>query len=412
MQPTSADRTARPDLSVRPDAHPLLSRVDEALTRELADAVAFRHDLHRHPELSRQERRTTDRLEAAFADLPVRLRRGAQGLGLIVDAGPTTGRRVCLRADIDALAVAEQSGVPFESTHPGVMHACGHDVHTAVVLAAARALAQAAPDVPLRFLFQPAEEATPGGSLDLIALGALEDVGPILSLHCDPTRPLGRVGLQAGALTAAADVFEVVLRGQGGHGARPHETQDLVLVGCEAVQALYHALDRGVDARKPLSISVGVFHAGGTSANVIPAEVRFAGTIRTTDRGVRDAVSGIVERVLAGISAIWQVQHALTLTRGAPAVINDPGVVEVLRAACTDVVGAENIEPTGLPSMGGEDFAWYLDHVPGALLRLGTGLGAPLHSSRFVADDGAVGVGARILANAALRLAAAGSASP
>jgi amidohydrolase len=389
----------------------LWSRVEAALVRERAAAVDFRHDLHRHPELSRQEHRTTARLAEALADLPVRIRRGKDGLGLIVDAGPDAPTRVCLRADIDALALDEQSGVAFPSEHPGVMHACGHDVHTSVVLAATRALVTGAPEVPLRFLFQPAEEATPGGSIDLNAAGAFEGVSHVLTVHCDPTRPLGHVGLQAGALTAAVDVFEVTLRGNGGHGARPHETQDLVLVGCEAVQALYHGLDRGVDARKPLVISVGVFRAGRSSANVIPAEVFFSGTIRTTDREVRDAVPAMLERVLGGIAAIWQVKYELVLTRGAPAVVNDPAIVEALRQACTDVVGAGNIEPTGLPSMGGEDFAWYLDHVPGALLRLGTGLGAPLHSTRFAADDGAIDVGARILANAALRLSRTGSAS-
>lgn len=378
------------------------------------DAIAFRHDLHRHPELSRKEHATTERLEAALRPLGhlVRVRRGPHGLGLIVDAGPEAARRVCLRADIDALAVTEQSGVPFASEVHGVMHACGHDVHTATVLLTLRALVTTRADIPLRFLFQPAEEATPGGALDLIAAGAVDGVTHILSLHCDPTRAVGHVGLQAGPLTAAADVFEVTLRGKGGHGARPHETQDLVLVGCEAVQALYHGLDRGIDARKPLSVSVGVFRAGQTSANVIPAEVYFSGTVRTTDRGVRDAVPAIFERVLRGVCDIWQVAHTLTITRGAPAVDNDPTVVEALREACLAVVGPRNIEPTGLPSMGGEDFAWYLDHVPGALLRVGTGVGAPLHSAHFCADDRAVPTAARILARAALRLSAGETASP
>jgi amidohydrolase len=383
----------------------------EALAPE---AIALRHTLHRHPEISRREHATTDRLEAMLRALPapLRIRRGPGGLGLIVDAGPENARRVCLRADIDALAVTEQSGVAFASEHPGVMHACGHDVHTATVLLALGALVSTHPEVPLRFLFQPAEEATPGGSLDLIAAGAVEGVSRILSLHCDPTRAVGHVGLQAGPLTAAADVFEVTLRGKGGHGARPHETQDLVLVGCEAVQALYHALDRGIDARKPLSVSVGVFRAGHTSANVIPAEVFFSGTVRTTDRSVRDAVPAIFERVLGGVCDIWQVRHTLTITRGAPSVDNDPGVVDALRTACLAVIGSQNIEPTGLPSMGGEDFAWYLDHVPGALLRIGTGVGAPLHSAHFCADDRAIALAARILARAALRLSEADIASP
>ncbi len=391
---------------------PHLDTLDRHLHAEAAAMVAFRHDLHRHPELSRTEHRTTDRLEAALADLRdagrLRIRRGPAGLGLIVDAGPEGSPRTCLRADIDALAVSEESGVAFASTHPGVMHACGHDVHTTAILAATRALAVCAPDRRFRFLFQPAEEATPGGSLDLIAAGALEGVSSILTLHCDPTRPVGRVGLQAGPLTAAADVFEVQLLGQGGHGARPHETQDLVLAGCQAVQALYHAFDRGVDARTPLSISVGTFHAGSSSANVIPAELRFTGTIRTTERAARDAAPAIVRRVLDAVCGLWQVRHDLEIRRGAPSVYNDSALVEALRTACQAVLGPEAIDPPGLPSMGGEDFAWYLDHVPGALLRVGSGVGAPLHSARFVADDAAITPAARILARTARALAESG----
>ena len=377
--------------------------LDAAVLAESPGAVALRHALHREPELSRAEHRTTARLEAALADVVCRTRRGPDGVGLIVDLGPE-GPRPCLRADIDALALDEVTGVPFSSCVPGVMHACGHDVHTAVVLATLRTLAKVAPKRPFRFLFQPAEEATPGGSLDLIRVGALTDVFAALTLHCDPTRPLGRVGLQAGPLTAAADVFEVTLRGRGGHGARPHETDDLVLAACQLVSQLPHPFHREVDARVPHSISIGAFHAGGTSANVLPAQARFAGTLRTPSREVRARSEATFRRIIEATRLAWSIEIELELRKGAPPVVNDPALVEVLRGACETVLGADAIDPPGLPSMGAEDFAWYLDHVPGVLLRLGTGLGAPLHSPRFTADDGAIPLAARILARAMLSL--------
>lgn len=381
--------------------------IDRAVVAEAERLVALRHDLHRHPELSRRERRTTDRVAAALADLEASVRRGPDDLGLIVDVGPP-GPRIALRADLDALALDEASGVSFASRVPGVMHACGHDVHTACLVGAARALARAAPDRAFRFLFQPAEEATPGGALDLIAAGAMEGVTAILALHCDPSRPVGRVGLQAGPLTAAADVFEVELRGRGGHGARPHETQDVVVVLTLAIQALHMAFDRHVDARTPLVMTIGTVHAGLTSPNVIPDRATFSGTVRTVDPDARDAVGPLFQRVLDGVSATWGVTYDLKLRRGAPPVVNDARAVAALREASEEVLGAGAVEPTGPPSMGGEDFGWYLDHAPGALLRLGTGVGAPLHSAAFTADDAAIPLGARVLARAALALSPTG----
>ena len=373
--------------------------LDLAIQAHAVEGVALRHAMHRHPELSRVERDTTARLEQALAGVPCRVRRGPDEVGLIVDLGPP-GPRPCLRADIDALALTECTGVAFSSETPGVMHACGHDVHTAVVLTALKALADTLPDRPFRFLFQPAEEATPGGSLDLIRAGALEDVTGILALHCDPTRPVGRVGLQAGPLTAAADVFEVTLNGRGGHSARPHETDDLVLAACQLVTQLHLAFDRCVDARAPLTLTVCVFQAGDRSANVMPERVRFAGTLRTSCAQARARSEGVFTRVIEAARLSTGAHIDYTIKRGAPPVVNDAALVEALRNACINVLGTSGVEPIGLPSMGGEDFAWYLDHVPGALLRVGTGVGAPLHSPQFTADDAVIPIAARVMARA------------
>lgn len=373
--------------------------LDAAVLRHAAEGVALRHALHRQPELSRAEHATTARIERALQGVACRARRGPEGVGLIVDLGPP-GHRPCLRADIDALALTECTGVAFSSETPGVMHACGHDVHTAVVLTALKALAESLPERAFRFLFQPAEEATPGGSLDLIRAGALDEVTGILALHCDPTRPVGRVGLQAGPLTAAADVFEVTLSGRGGHSARPHETDDLVLAACQLVTQLHLAFDRCVDARAPLTLTVCVFQAGDRSPNVMPGRVRFAGTLRTSCTQARARSEGVFARVIEAARLSTGASIDYQLTRGAPPVVNDAALVEALRNACGDVLGASGVEPIGLPSMGGEDFAWYLDHVPGALLRVGTGVGAPLHSPHFTADDAVIPLAARVMARA------------
>ncbi len=379
--------------------------LDRTIAGDLDRLVAMRHEIHREPELSGAEHATTARVEAAFAGLDVRTRRGPGGVGLVVDAGPP-GPRVALRADLDALALDEAVDVPFRSCVPGVMHACGHDVHTAALVGAARALIAACPERPFRFLFQHAEEATPGGALELIADGAMEDVRAIVMLHCDPTRALGRVGVQAGPVTASSDAFTVTLRGRGGHGARPHETQDLVLALAQAIQQVHLAFDRSFDDRSPHVVSVGTVHAGRTSHNVIPDRATFGGTIRTVDARTRDGVEAVFRRALGGVAAAWGVEYDLEIRRGAPPVLNDATVAEAIRMAATDALGAEAVELLGPPSMGAEDFGWYLAHAPGALFRLGVGVGAPLHSAAFQADDQSVLLGARVLARAAVRLGA------
>jgi amidohydrolase len=384
--------------------------LDRSVAGDLEALLALRHAMHREPELSGAEHVTTARVEAALDGVGARIRRGPKGVGLIVDVGPP-GPRVAVRADLDALALDEAVDVPYASCVPGVMHACGHDVHTASLVGAARALASACPERPFRFLFQPAEEATPGGALDLIAAGAMEDVTAILMLHCDPTRPVGRVGVQAGPVTAASDTFEVTLRGTGGHGARPHETQDLVLALAQALQALHLAFDRAIDDRVPHVLSVGTVHAGRTSANVIPDRAVFTGTVRTVDPATRERVEPVFRRALDGVAAAWDVAYDLKLTRGAPPVINDARVAEAVRLAASEALGADGVEALGPPSMGAEDFGWYLAHAPGALLRLGVGVGAPLHSASFRADDAAIAIGARVLARAALHLPQAGPSS-
>ena len=375
--------------------------IDRLIARIAPRLIALRHNLHRHPELSHEEARTTSIVEAALADLGLASRRGPDDLGLIIDSGPP-GPRIALRADLDALALTEETGLPYASKVPGVMHACGHDIHTACLVGAVRALTSVVPDVPLRFLFQPAEEATPGGALGLIEAGAMENVRGIFALHCDPRCAVGTLGVRPGPLTAACDVFHLRIHGRGGHGARPHETQDTVLVAAQIIQAVHHAFDRGLDARQPFVISFGTIRAGGTSSNVIPADVSMSGTIRTPHEAARHAIEPIFGRVLDGVCAAWELDYELKIEAGAPPVFNDARLVESILLAGRAVGGEDSLASPTLPSMGGEDFSWYLPHAPGAMFRIGVGVGSPLHSSTFQADDAVIALGARILARSAL----------
>ena len=379
----------------------LAQAIDDYIEEWRYRLVAIRHEIHRHPELSREESRTTTAVANALSDLDLRIRRGPSDLGLIIDQGPP-GPRVALRADLDALAIHEESGVPFASKNKGVMHACGHDVHTAILIGAVRALHRTVPDRPLRFIFQPAEEATPGGAIDMVEAGAMDDVIAIMALHVDPHRPVGNVGIQTGPLTSACDVFRLRIHGHGGHGARPHETQDTILIAAQAIQAMHHAFDRGLDARHPFVLTFGTLHAGATAHNVIPAVAEMTGTVRTPIQVARDSIEPLMRKVLGGLCGAWGLEYELELKQGAPPVVNDASVVDVIRHAATQVVGSDRVTPTGLPSMGAEDFSWYLPYAPGAMFRLGVGIGSPLHSATFRADDAAIPIGARILAHAAL----------
>ncbi|MCB9639582.1 MAG: amidohydrolase [Myxococcales bacterium] len=387
-----------------PSLQEVFEQIRQQIEIDTPKIVTLRHCLHQYPELSHKEVETTRRVEEALADLDVQVRRGATGVGLIVDLGPKNQPRVMIRGDMDALAIEEETGLPFESVHQGVMHACGHDVHTASVFGALRVLAKCAPHRAFRFIFQHAEEVTPGGAAELIKEGALQDVAAAISMHCDPSRPVGKVGLQAGPLTASNDQFWVEVYGAGGHGARPHETQDTVLATAQIIQAIYHAFDRSVDARHPFVVSVGVIHGGDQSPNVLPTKVRFGGSIRSAHKEARMRIESILQRTLDGMSLALGVRTKLEMRFGAPGVHNDPMVVEVFREAVSSLLGDDAIEAIGLPSMGGEDFAFFAEKVPSAMLRIGTGLSTALHTPTFVADDEAVPLSSQILARTAMLL--------
>ena len=371
------------------------------------ELIAVRRDLHAHPELGRQEHRTTallnHRLEAAGLS-PKLL---SSGTGLVCDVGPGSGPVVVLRADIDALPLDDEKLVPYRSTHPGICHACGHDVHTAAVLGAGLALAEAAGSLEgrVRLVFQPAEELMPGGALDVLADGWLDGVSSVFGLHCDPALEVGRVGLKSGAITAAADVLQVRLTGPGGHTSRPHNTVDLVHVLSTVATGLPDALGRLVDPRAGLCLVWGHV-AAGTAHNAIPRAGVLKGTLRVLDKSAWHGAPAMVQRIVDGLVAPYGAHAEVTYERGVPPVVNEPSATALMAAAVRSALGAGSAVPTA-QSLGGEDFAWYLDHVPGSMARLGVkppGQERPhdLHQGSFDVDEQALPVAVRVLVSTAL----------
>ena len=373
----------------------------DALEDEL---IAFRRDLHAHPELGHAETRTTSRVAARLTAAGIRVRKLA-GTGLIADIGPADPvYRVALRADMDALPLAERTGLPYASRNDGIAHACGHDLHVAAVLGAGLALQQqtdslAAQGLGLRLIFQPAEEVTPGGSLAVIAQGGIEGVDAIFSLHCDPTLDVGRVGLREGPITSATDSVTVTLRGRGGHTSRPHLTQDLIYALGKVITDVPAALSRRVDPRSGVALVWGTVHSGAAE-NVIPSTGALSGTLRMLDANLWQDIGPLLEELVHAVISPYAVSATIEHLRGAPPVVNDPMSVVRLRAAAQLMLGPDAPTPT-LQSLGGEDFAWYVQEVPGAMARLGTrspgGRTYDLHQGDLVVDERAVAAGARLL---------------
>ena len=367
----------------------------------------IRRDLHAHPELAWDEERTTNlvakRLEEAGIALQLLPRSG-----LMAEVGDPNGPIVALRADLDALEVEDHTSDPWVSTHKGIAHACGHDVHTASLLGAGLALAAAHAKTPLqgrvRLLFQPAEEIMPGGALDVISTGALDDVTHVFCLHCDPGLDVGQVGLREGPLTGAADALTVRLTGSGGHTSRPHLTQDLTYALAKLVTDLPASLSRRLDPRAGASLVWGIVRSG-SAKNVIPSSGVAAGTVRMLDGVAWVEAEGLIRELIAQIVAPYGVGAEVSYIRGVPPVVNEPVSTAMLARAVESVVGESGHVFTA-QSLGGEDFAWYLESVPGAMGRLGTRTpGGPtydLHQGNLRIDERAVGIGAKVLAAAAV----------
>lgn len=385
----------------------LLAALGERITSLAPELIEIRRDLHAHPELSREETRTTQsvarRLDAA--GVAVRL---LPGTGVLADLGAAEPvHRIALRADMDALPVRERSGLEFGSRTEGVCHACGHDVHTAALVGAVLALhevedALADRGIAVRAVFQAAEEVMPGGALDAITAGALEGVDSVFAVHCDPSIDVGQVGLREGALTAAADQVHITLHGRGGHTSRPQLTEDLVFALAKVITDVPAVLGRRLDPRTGAALVWGSVQAGRV-ANVIPSSGECRGTLRMLDAESWHTVGPLLEEIVHGVVQPYGVKAQVERVKGVPPVVNTADGISALRRGA--LAGRLTPVPTA-QSLGGEDFAWYLDHAAGAMARLGTRTpGGPtydLHQGDLVVDERAIALGARLLATAAV----------
>jgi amidohydrolase len=388
----------------------LTSALEAAVDAVAREVVAVRRDVHANPELAWQESRTTEVVANRLLEAGVEVER-LGGTGLFAEIGEPGCPVVALRADLDALPVRDTTSDPWRSRTPGVAHACGHDVHTAALLGAGLALQAVHTDtetgplpVRVRLIFQPAEEIMPGGANEAIDAGALKDVQHIFAVHCDPSLDVGSVGLREGAVTGAADAIVVRLTGRGGHTSRPHLTEDLTYALGALITGLPAALSRRLDPRAGASLVWGRVEAGG-APNVIPATGEAAGTLRMLDASAWHDAEHLVRSLIAEVVAPYGVSAQVTYTRGVPPVVNEPSATAVLRDSVCAVLGPAGVATTS-QSLGGEDFAWYVEAVPGAMARLGTrtpgGATYDLHQGNLRIDERAVAIGAKLLACAAL----------
>lgn len=376
-------------------------RIEQWAHSRAEELIALRRDLHAHPELSSQERRTTAtivrRLQVAGLEPKVL----NCGTGLVCDVGTGDGPVLALRADIDALSMDDECHTSYRSQEPGKAHACGHDVHTAIVLGAGLYFAANPPRGRVRLIFEPAEETVPGGAVDVIEEGHLDDVGAVFGLHCDPKKKVGTIGLRTGPVSSASDLIRITLHGPGGHTARPEATIDLITVMAELALRLPQVLtDRVERADKgPIRLVWGSA-VSGDAPNVIPAKAVLIGTLRTPDRVVWEAqrrlLNESVELILGDSGVRWELYHR----QGVPPVDNHVEPTALWADAIAEELGQDAVVPTE-QSWGGDSFAWYTDRVPGTYGRLGVHNGngetLDLHASTFDVDERAIGVGLRAM---------------
>lgn len=373
----------------------------------LGGLVAFRRELHANPELSFVEYKTTERILTALRAVglePVAL----EETGAYVDIG-TGPIALGLRADIDALPILEETGLEYASVVDGVAHSCGHDIHTTVMLGVSKAL-KAMDDAGelggrIRVIFQPAEEKMPGGALSVIAAGVLDDVPRILALHCEPRIDAGKIGTRIGAITSASDTIKIELTGRGGHTSRPHLTEDLVFAMSQIAINVPAVLGRRIDVRSAVSVVWGQIHAG-SAPNAIPATGYLAGTMRCLDGEAWEGAGDLLDEVVRQVAAPYGVEVKLEHTRGVPPVINSEHETDLIEDSARAELGSPAIVLTP-QSMGGEDFAWMTNKVPGAMMRLGTrtpgGETYDLHRGDYIPDEAAIEVGVTVMTAAAVR---------
>ena len=380
---------------------------DKQLRREL---VSLRRQLHQHPELGFQEHVTSAYVRGWLRENGFEVGPPLGETGFAVDIqGAKPGPTIAYRADMDALPILEATNAPYASQSPGVMHACGHDAHMTIACGVALLARERREEMTgtLRVFFQPNEESTPSGAPVMIKEGILRDIEAIYAVHVDPALSVGRVGLRVGALTAASSPFLVtVATGRSGHSARPHESVDTIWVANQIMTDLYQLVGRVTDARKTAILTICRF-LGGDALNVIPPSVEFGGTLRCSDSETLVYLREKIRRVAGALGAVYNADVDVDYTHILPAVVNTAEEIQTARQSIEAMHGSEAVVDMPLPSMGGEDFAFYLEHVPGAMLRIGSAGGPetryPLHHARFDLDESALPFASRLMTDVCLR---------
>lgn len=386
----------------------LMIKIRSNLDQLYPEMVELRRYFHQHPELSFHEVQTPKKIAEYLTDLGIEVKTDVGGRGVVgYIRGEKPGRTVALRADFDALPIQDEKDVPYKSSVPGVMHACGHDAHTTILLTVAKVLAQLKEELAgtVVLIHQFAEEITPGGAISMIEDGCLEDVDAIFGTHIWSSIPIGEIGYRSGPIMAAADGFEIDIIGTGGHGASPHETIDPIAIGTSVVQQLQHIVSRRIDPLKPAVVTVATFNAG-SAFNVIPSEAKITGTVRTFDESVQNDIIAYMEKIVSFTCKSAGATYKFSYNKGYPAVINHEAETELLVKNAIKVMGQENVKEMA-PIMGGEDYAYYLQNVPGTFFFTGAGnveagFNYPHHHAKFDIDEKCMLYAAEILISTAL----------
>ncbi len=372
--------------------------------RSIAETLAprlieIRRHLHAHPELSGQEHQTAAYLAGVLSAAGLQTQETVGKTGVVgeLSGAGSDPRLLAIRTDMDALPIVERTGLEFSSRNVGVMHACGHDVHTTVGLGTAMILAQLGAEIPgkMRFIFQPAEEIAQGATW-MVNDGVMQDVNAIFSLHVFPSIPAGSIGIRYGALTAAADDLEITIVGESGHGARPHEAIDAIWIASMVITSLQQAIGRTQNPLRPIVLTIGMI-SGGRAPNIIADRVQMSGTVRSLHPDTHATLPAWIEQITTDICRTYGAKCEVNYRRGVPSVQNDLTLTQILEASAGAVCGRDCVQILPEPSLGAEDFSVYLQHAPGSMFRLGVGSpGAknyPLHHPQFTIDERAIMTG-------------------
>nr|WP_026293846.1 M20 family metallopeptidase [Saccharibacillus kuerlensis] len=373
----------------------------EKLESEYEQIVQWRRHMHANPELSFQETKTAQFIAETLEGFGYEVRRGVGGNGILADLkGNRPGPSIAFRADFDALPIEEENVVPYKSQNPGVMHACGHDGHTSTLLGVAKVLADRQNELKgsLRFIFQHAEEKLPGGAIAMIEAGALEGVDEVYGAHLASYMPLGKLSVPSGPSMAAVDSFAITVQGKGGHGAKPHQTVDAIVVGSQLVTSLQHIVARHINPLHSAVVTVGIFQAG-SAFNVIADKAKIEGTVRSFDPEVRQQIERDIRDMVHGITLAEHATYELDYVNGYPALVNPPKQAEEVRGIFARKFG-EDVLYGPDTSMGAEDFAYYLQHRPGNFFNVGSqndnpDTSFPHHHPRFDIDERALLIAGR-----------------